>query len=137
MAKIVLTNVQVIINAVDLSAFVKQVTINYTAAEVDSTTMGQASISRLPGLKDWSMDFQFTQDYGNANVDQTIFGIVGTIVTIDVKPVNGARSATNPSYTGSGLISSYSPMGQQVGALNMAPVKMVGANGTALQRQIV
>lgn len=137
MAKLVLTNAQVILNAVDLSTWVKQVTINYSAAEVDATTMGMSSIARLPGLKDWSMDFQFTQDYAAAAVDVTIFSIVGTVVTIDVKPVNGARSATNPSYTGSGLISSYSPMGQAVGALNMAPVKMVGANGTALQRQIV
>ena len=137
MAKLVLTNAQVLINAVDLSDHVKTVTINYTAAELDATTMGASSIARLPGLKDWTMDVTFTQDYGSSSVDATLFPLVGTASVVDVKPVNGARSATNPSYTGTGILSSYQPMGQSVGQVNDAVVKISGSNGTALQRLIV
>jgi hypothetical protein len=134
MAKLVLTNAQVLINAVDLSDHVDTVTVNYSSAEVDSTSMGQAGISRLGGLKDWSLDIIFAQDYAVAKVDATLFPLVGTVIPIEVRPVNAARSATNPAYTGNGLLGTYSPMGQKVGALNVAPIKIAGADGVALQR---
>ena len=134
MAKLVLTNAQVLINAVDLSDHVDTVTVNYSAAEVDSTSMGQAGISRLPGLKDWSLDIIFAQDFALAKVDATLFPLVGTVFAIEVRPVNAARSTTNPAYTGNGLLSTYSPLGQKVGALNTAPIKIAGADGVALQR---
>jgi hypothetical protein len=137
MAKLVLTNAMVLINAVDLSDHVDTVTVNYSAAEVDSTSMGQAGLSRLGGLKDWSLDVIFAQDYAAAKVDATLFPLVGTQVPIEVRPTNAARSATNPAYTGNGLLGSYSPMGQKVGALNVAPIKISGADGVALARQIV
>jgi hypothetical protein len=135
MAKLVLTNAMVLVNAVDLSDHIRSVTVNYSADEVDSTTMSQASKSRLGGLKDWSMDITFAQDFALSSVDATLFPLVGNTFAVEVRPTNAARSTTNPAYTGTGLLGSYSIMGQQVGALNEAPVKIVGANGTALQRQ--
>jgi hypothetical protein len=134
MAKLVLINAQVLINAVDLSDHVDTVTINYTAAEVDSTSMGQAGTSRLGGLKDWTLDIIFAQDFALTKVDATLFPLVGTVFAIEVRPVNSARSTTNPAYTGNGLLGSYSPLGQKVGALNTAPVKISGADGVPLQR---
>lgn len=134
MAKLVLTNAQVLLNAVDLSNHVDTVTINYTAAEVDSSSMGSAGVARLPGLKDWTVDIIFAQDYALSSVDATIFPLVGTQFSVEVRPVNGARSTTNPAFVGNGLLGSYSPMGQKVGALNTAPIKISGADGTALQR---
>lgn len=135
MAKLVLTNAYVLLNAVDLSDHVKSVTVNYTADEVDATTMSLGSRARLGGLKDWSIDVTFAQDYALSSVDATLFPLVGTTFAVEVRPTNGARSTTNPAYTGTGLLSSYTPMGQAVGALNEATVKISGANGTALARQ--
>ncbi len=134
MAKLVLTNALLLLNAVDLSVYVDTITINYSAAEVDSTTMGQAGISRLGGLKDWTMDVIFAQDFALTKVDATLFPLVGTTFAVEARPTAGARSTTNPAYTGNGLLGSYSPMGQKVGALNMAPVKISGSDGVALQR---
>lgn len=134
MAKLVLTNAFLLVNAVDLSDHIDTITINFSAAEVDTTTMSQASLSRLGGLKDWSMDVIFAQDYAAAKVDVTLFGIVGTVIAVEARPTNGARSTTNPAYVGNALLSSYSPMGQKVGARNDAPIKLSGADGVALQR---
>jgi hypothetical protein len=135
MAKLVLTNAQVIINAVDLSDHVDTVAVHYTAAEVDSTSMGQAGISRLPGLKDWSMDVTFANDFALASVDATLFPLVGApAFAVEVRPVKAARSTTNPAYTGNAILPTYSPLGQKVGAFNTAPIKLSGADGVALQR---
>jgi hypothetical protein len=137
MASFVLKNAFVLINAVDLSDHIKQVTVNYSAALQDNTPMGKASLSRLPALKDWSLDVQFFNDYAAAKVDATIFPIVGTQIAVEVRPDAGARSATNPGYTGNGIVESYQPVAGSVGDVAMAPVKISGSDGVALIRNIV
>ena len=136
MGKLVLTNALVLLNGVDLSDHVKQVSVNYSADEVDSTTMGVGAKSRLGGLKDWTLDVTFAQDYALASVDATLFPLVGTTFTVEVRPTGAARSATNPSYLGTGILGTYTPMSQAVGALNEATVKISCANGVALSRAI-
>lgn len=117
MAKFTLTNAFVLINAVDLSNFTESVTINYSAMAEDRTAMGDLQKLFLAGLKDWSMDFTFIQDFAAASApDVTIFALVGTIVVIEVRPTTGARSTSNPAYqTAGGLIDSYQPIAGAVG----------------------
>lgn len=135
MAKLVLTNAKLLVNAVDLSSYIRQITIDYTAVEVESTAMGNAGQARLPGLLDWMMDITFAQDFALAAVDATLFPLVGAAAfAVEARPVNSARSTTNPAYVGNGILPSYKPLSQKVGALAEAVVKLVGADGTALQR---
>ena len=63
MAKFVLTDGYLSVNSVDLSDWVKQLGIEYDAAEVDTTTMGAGSLEFLNGLKTWSFDVEFAQDF--------------------------------------------------------------------------
>ena len=122
MAKFVFTDASLVINSVDLSDHVKSVTLNYEAELQDDTCMGDDTRTNLGGLKNWSIDVEFSQDYAASEVDATLFGIVGTAVTCVLKPTSGAVSSNNPSYTGSGIIGSYSPLGNSVGDLATAPV---------------
>lgn len=122
MAKMVLTNASLVINSVDLSSSVKSVTLSYDADMQESTTMGAGTHTFLGGLKNWKMDVEFMQDFAASLVDATIFPIVGTAVTVALKPVNAATSATNPLYSGTGIISTYTPIGNSVGDIAMAPV---------------
>ena len=135
MASKVLTNAFVLINAVDLSDHVKSVTLNYSVEVQDKTAMTQFSRARLGGLKDWTLDIEFYQDYAAAKVDATIQPIVGTQVAVEVRSDTGARSTTNPGYTGNGLIDSYQPVAGQVGQMQMSAVKISCADGVALARQ--
>jgi hypothetical protein len=138
MAKIVLTNAKLLVNAVDLSTWVRQISIDFTAAEVESTAMGNAGVARLAGLLDWSMDVTFAQDWALSAVDATLFPLVGAaFFAVEARAVNSARSTTNPAYVGNGILPSYKPMGQKVGALAEAVVKIVGADGAVLQRLVV
>lgn len=118
MAKFTLVNAQVLLNAVDISAFVESVTINYSAAAEDRTAMGDLQKLFLAGLKDWSMDVNLIQDFGASPApDVVVFPLVGTVTTIEVRPVAAARSVTNPAYQSNGaLIDSYQPIGGNVGA---------------------
>ena len=128
MAKLVLTDVFLSVNGVDLSNDVQSVSLNYEAEEQDSTTMGDDTREALGGLKNWSMDVSFAQDFASGQVDATLFSIVGSQVAIILRADNTAGvGATNPNYTGSGLITSYSPIGNSVGDLAVAPVTIKSA----------
>jgi hypothetical protein len=129
MAEQVLTNAHLTVNGVNLSDHVRSITLRYAAELQDITAMGDSSRARLGGLKDWSFEVEFNQDYAAASVDATLFPIVGTSVAIIIRADAGAVSATNPNFTGNAILESYQPVGGGVGGTHVAPVTFQG-NGT-------
>ena len=126
MAAFAFTNAKVTVNSVDLSDHVKSVTINYSAEELDDTAMGDSSHSRLAGLKDWSVDVTWNQDYASAKTDATLWPLVGAAAfAISVVPVNTTVSATNPNYNGNCILTSYQT-GNGVGELASATTTFLG-----------
>lgn len=118
MASLVFTDAYVSINSVDLSDHVLSVSIPYAAEMIDETAMGDGTRKNLGGLKTWSVDVEFKQDYAASKVDATLFSIVGTAVPIVIRPVKSTVvGATNPNYTGTGVLESYTPIGGGVGEL--------------------
>ena len=124
MAILVFTNCFVSVNGVDLSDHVKSVKFNVSAAMLDATVMGGDGYKiNLAGLKDFSIDIEFLQDYAAAEIDATLWPLVGaTSFDVVLKPVNAAVSATNPSYTCPVVLATYSPITANVGDLGVAPV---------------
>jgi hypothetical protein len=121
MAVFVLTNAKVDINSVDLSDHVRSVQLEYQAELQDETAMGDGTRQRIAGLKDWSMTFEFNQDFAASKVDATLWPLVGgSAVTVAVRPVNAAKSATNPEFTGSAVLESYGPVSNSIGELATA-----------------
>lgn len=128
MATIVLTDAFVSINGVDLSDHVKSVTLPYAAEMLDDTVMGDDTRSNKGGLKTWSITIEFLNDWAANEVDATLFPLVGSTFTIIVRPVNtGGVSATNPNFTGTGILESYPPLGNQVGELATTSVTVQSA----------
>lgn len=126
MAKFVLKNAFVSLNAVDLSDHVESVNVNFTGDTPESTSMGDDAIRRLPSLKDASLEITFRQDFAAANVDATMFPLLGAAAfAIELRPDAGAVSATNPKWTGNALLQTYSPIGGTVGDVAAAPVTIV------------
>lgn len=126
MSNMVLTNAFVSINGVNLSAFVRSVTLSFSAELQDDTAMGDSARSRIGGLRDWSLQVEFFQSYAASMVDATLFPLVGTIFGIEVRSSAAAVGATNPRYTGSAILESYQPVGGAVGENLMAPVTLQG-----------
>lgn len=118
MAVLALTNASVTLNGVDLSAWVKQVELSVEADDLDTSAMSSSGYrSRIGGLKGGTLALTFNQDYAASAVDATLWSALGTVVTFVVKPVATTVSATNPSYSGSVLVTSATPVAGAVGDL--------------------
>jgi hypothetical protein len=76
------------------------------------------------------MTIEFLQDYAASKVDATLeprLG-VGNTTTLVVKPTSGSVSSTNPSYSGTGVLESYNPIGGSVGDQAMATASFQSAS---------
>jgi hypothetical protein len=123
MPRIVLTNAQITINAVDLSDHIASVTLSTSNDVVDTTGFSStAARTRVAGLLDNSLTLEFHQDFATSNVEATIFPLIGTNTTVIVKPTSSAVSATNPSYTCSASVVEWQPLSGAVGELATASV---------------
>lgn len=123
MAKFVLKDASVVVNGVDLSDHVIDVTVNQTVAIADGTAMGASGKGKMAGLGDDKFTVKFLSDFAAAKVDATLAPLVrAAAFTVVVKPTSAAVSATNPTYTGSCILSDYTPIGGSVGDRAEAPV---------------
>ena len=127
MANFALLDAYLLINTVNMSAMAKKVTIKTSAAELDYTFFSSTYHSKIGGLKDWSVDIDFNQDFAAAQADVLLFPLLGTVVAFEARPTSGARSATNPAYTGNILIKEYVPLDGAVGDLADFSVNWAGS----------
>ena len=117
MAKLILRDAYLVVNAVNLSAFVESVTINSSREDVEATSMGAQGVQRLPGLRDESIEVTFRQDYAAAQVDATLWPLYdgGTLFAVEVRPTSAAVGAGNPKWTGNCYLNEYTPVDGSVG----------------------
>ena len=59
---------QVTINTVDLSEYLKDVSLTYEADELETTASGDTSKEFIAGLKSWKVDATVNQDYTASKV---------------------------------------------------------------------
>ena len=123
MARLVLSNAKITINAINLSDHIASVTLSTSNDVVDTTGFSStAARTRVAGLSDNSVTLEFHQDFASSNVEATIFPLIGTVTTVVVIPVDTTVSATNPSYTFSALVSEWQPLSGAIGELATASV---------------
>ena len=123
MARIVLTNAFVTINAVNLSDHISSVTLSTTEDIVETTAFGSSARTRVAGLLDNSVTLEFHQDYAASSVEATIYPLIGAASTaVVVKPNGSTTSSTNPSYTFNALVSEWTPLSGAIGELATASV---------------
>jgi len=122
MARLVLTNASVVFGSTDLSDHIASVTLNSTFDIVETTAFGNTAKTRVAGLADTSVTFEFHQDYATSSVEQTIYPLLGTAVSVVAKPVAGTTTTVNPQYTFSALVSEWTPLNGSVGELATASV---------------
>jgi hypothetical protein len=118
MARIVLTNVAVTFGTTDISSYVTSVTLNSTYDVVETTAFGNTARTRVAGLADNSVSFEFNQDYAAGALEAVIYPTLGTRVSVTVRPVAGS----SPAYTFQALVSEWTPLNGAVGELATASV---------------
>lgn len=118
MARIVLTNAQVVFGTTDISQYVTSVTLSTAYDVVETTAFGNTARTRVAGLADNSIALEFNQDYAASALEATIYPTLGTAVSMTVRPV----ASTSPAYTFSTLVSEWTPLNGAVGELATASV---------------
>ena len=130
MATFVLYNASLTVAGVDLSDHVRSVTVDAGQNMADDTAMGDAFVSNTAGLATWSVSVELLQDYASSKVDATLEPLlgIGNTAALVVKPTSGSVSSTNPSYSGTGILESYNPIGGSVGDQAMASATFQSAS---------
>ena len=123
MARIVLTDAKITIGGVNLSDHITSVGLSTSDDVVDTSAFGGGGArTRVAGLADNSLTLEFNQDFASANVEATIYPLIGTLTTVVVSPTSAVASASNPTYTFSALVSEWQPLSGAVGELATASV---------------
>jgi hypothetical protein len=74
-----------------------------------------------------SCEVQFMQDFDAAQVEATVYGLVGNTTTVIVRPNGATTSATNPAYTLSNTyLTAHTPVAAAVGELAMTTLTFNG-----------
>ncbi len=117
MALYALTSETVTVNSVDYTDHIKAATLTVDAAQLDTTDFASAGWTEvIGGLKSGTLAIEFMDDVADNDLDEELWALLGTVVTFTVKPTSASVSASNPSYSGSVLITSHS-LGGAVGDL--------------------
>jgi hypothetical protein len=126
MAQLVLKDADITVNGVVLSNRANSVELNYEVESVEITAFG-GNRSFIGGLQNNTITIEFMQDFAAANVEATIFPLVGQQTSVTVRASSTATSATNPLYTISGtFLSSHTPVSATVGELAMTSLTFTG-----------
>lgn len=131
MAQIVLKDCKIEIGStpVTLSDRANSVTVTYEIESVEVTAFGATGRSYVGGLQNNTVEIEFMQDFAAANVEATIFPLVGTSTTIAITPTSSATSATNPKYTITGCyLASHTPIAGGVGEIAMTSLSFSGGS---------
>jgi hypothetical protein len=117
MAKFVATDYAITIGTANFSTSLAAVTLDITTDEQETTAFGDTFRTRIAGLRDASLTLDFHQDFGAGAVDATLWPLLGSAVSFSIKPTSGTVTATNPSYSGTALVTQYQPFAGSVGDL--------------------
>lgn len=121
MAKLVLTQANITIAGTDISDNVASVTLTTSSAEVETTSFGSGGyVTRVGGLKDGSLALDIHNDY--SAIDGLLYPLIGSTASFVVKPNGTATSSSNPAYSGTILVTEFSPVNGAVGELATASV---------------
>jgi hypothetical protein len=115
MAKFAATDYKVTINGTNFSTNLNSVELSIESDALETTAFGGDFRTQVGGLKSGSITLQFMQDFGSSSVDATLFPLLNTLATVVIVPTSGTITATNPSYTATCLVNSYTPFASSVG----------------------
>lgn len=125
------TTCKFLLGSLDLSSRVKAMRLTINEATAEYTMCGASVVTRLAGgVEDWSAEVDLLQDYadgtGAGDTDEILYSIRGSATTLHFSPTS-AYGVTSPHYSGSALLTSYSPITGTFGEVVGTTATFVGA----------
>lgn len=115
----VLTSTFLGLNSVDRSSWVSKVELAVEVEEKDVTVFSSAGWKEvLGGLKSGTIAITFKNDVADSQLDDTMWALLGTVVTFEVRATSAVVGTSNPKYTGSVLINGWTPISGSPGDVN-------------------
>lgn len=113
----VLKQPYLMLNSVDLSAYIKSVDVSPEVEKVGKTVGNAGGMKGVEaGLEGCTLKYKFLQTFGAALVHETLRAAHKSIVTFEHRISTAAVSTTNPKLTGSALVIYSNPGGGAIGA---------------------
>ena len=118
-----LSNPVVTINAVDVSDQCTSAVFTRLIESLESTSFGQTNRSYVGGLENSTLTVSMYNSFAVSETYATLSALVGTQVTVKIKPTSAATSATNPESTLTGAyLESLPIVNGQLGALDVIDI---------------
>jgi len=122
-----LSNPVVTINAVDMSDQCTSAVFTRLIESLESTAFGQTNRSYVGGLENSTLTVSMYNSFAVSETYATLKALVGTAVTVKIKPTSAATSATNPESTLTGAyLESLPIVNGQLGALDVIDIVFTG-----------
>ena len=122
-----LSNPVVTINAVDMTDQCTSAVLTRVIESLESTAFGQTNRSYVGGLENSTLTLSMYNSFAADQTYVTLKALVGTQVTVKVKPTSAATSATNPESTLTGAyLESLPIVNGQLGALDTIDITFTG-----------
>lgn len=121
---------KLVIGGVDVSTQLRSLAYNEAVEEQDDTAMGDTTRSSAGGLIRWTIEGEAHQSYGTTTqMDVALATKIGTVQTVVWRHTTSATALSSavPKYSGSGLITAYSPFSGSVGDQHTVPFSIVSA----------
>lgn len=128
MGKFVYKNGTVKVNGVDLSDHVRNVDIPMAKDQVEDTGLnGPGLHTFIPGLGSERFVITVASDFDASSVHATLYPLYRneTVFEVEVIPLEGAASATNPRFRAFCQLFDYDPVNAAVGALAEQQVNLI------------
>lgn len=121
------------IGGTDISDYIESIDTSSFRKLDEFTTSGDAGVSRIHGLYDWSCTLTVAMD---STVETLLWGIhtATTAKAFAYRASQDARGTTNPDYTSASCGFEALPIGGTTGQKWIANITVVGMDGIALIR---
>ena len=122
-----LSNPVVTINAVDMSDQCSSAVFTRMIESLEATAFGQTNRSYVGGLENSTLTVTMYNSFAASETYATLKTLVGTQVTVKVKPTSAATSATNPESTlTAAYMESLPIVNAQLGSLDVIDIVFTG-----------
>ena len=122
-----LSNPVVTINSVDMTDQCSSAVFTRMIESLESTAFGQTNRSYVGGLENSTLTVTMYNSFAVSETYATLKALVGTQVTVKIKPTSAATSATNPESTlTAAYLESLPIVNGQLGALDVIDVVFTG-----------
>lgn len=116
--------VAVIAGSTTITDHVSTVSLNREIDQVEITAMNDNFNNYVGGVERSVLNLELYNDFATSSVNSLFEDALGTKLNIKLIPVSGTVSSTNPSYTMSCLISSWTPINGAVDAVSSVSVSL-------------